>query len=106
MLQERQPDAVQFVVVLSHQQAITKARGRRQPLRAIKTEDQADGFMRPLLGVLFTLHVRGVEVLLDAGNTECAPGSAVLGYLLLWVGPARVNQRGIQPGNAPYPAAD
>ncbi len=106
MLQEREPYLVQLVVVLRHQQPVTKARGHRQPLRAIKAEDQADGFMGPLLGVLFALHVCRVEVLLDAGNTERAPGGAVFGYLLLWVGPAWINQRGIQPGNAPYPATN
>lgn len=62
--------------------------------------------MRPLFGVLFALHVRRVEVLLNAGDTERAPGGAVFGYLLLRVSPAWVNQRGSQPCHTPYPAAD
>lgn len=106
MLQERQPDAVQFVVVLRYQQTVTKARGHCQPLRAIETQDQAHGLMRPLFCVLFALHVRRVEVLLNAGDTERAPGNAVFEYLLLRVGPPRVNQRGIQPCHTPYPTAN
>ena len=106
MLQECQPCLVQLIVVLRYQQPVTKACGHCQPLRAVKAEDQADGLMRPLLSVLLALYVSGVKVFLNAGNTKRAPGGAVFGYLFLRVGPARINQRGIHPGNAAYPAAD
>lgn len=79
MLQKCQARAVELVIVLRDQQTVTKARGHCQPLRAIEAQDQAHGLMRPLFGVLFALHVRRVEVLLNAGDTERAPCGAVLG---------------------------